>query len=84
LELHLESPGHLSILKAVARNISSGGMLVECPTVPAVMSACHVTFRIPEWGPFKAEHNRLVMAQARVQHCNQDGMHFGLAFSNPI
>lgn len=84
VELHLESPGHLSILKAVARNISTGGMLVECPTIPSMMSACHVTFRVPPWGPFKAEHNRMVMAEARVQHCNPAGMNFGVAFSKPI
>jgi hypothetical protein len=84
VELHLETPGNLSILNAVARDISRGGMLVECPTVPAIMSACYVTFRVPDWGPFKAHQNELVMAQARVQHCNPSRMSFGLAFANAM
>ena len=84
VELHLETPGNLSILNAVARDISRGGMLVECPTVPSLMSACYVTFRIPEWGPFKEHKNELVMAQARVQHCNPSRMSFGLAFANAM
>lgn len=84
VELHVENPGNLSILKAVAKDISRGGMLVECAAVPALMSACYVTFRIPEWGPFKEHKNELVMAQARVQHCNPSRMSFGLAFANAM
>jgi hypothetical protein len=84
VELHLETPGHLSIIKAVARNISAGGMLIECATIPALMSACHVAFQVPEWGPFKTNRNRLVMAEARVQHCDRTGMNFGLAFASPL
>lgn len=84
VELHLQAPGNLSIVGAIARDISCGGMRVECPTIPALMSACHVAFRIPEWGSFKTERNRLVLAQARVQHCDRASMSFGLTFASPI
>jgi hypothetical protein len=84
VELHFDTPGHLSIIKAVARDISSGGMRVECSAIPALMSACHVAFRIPEWGSFKIGSNSLVLAQAHVQHSDREGMSFGLAFSRPI
>ncbi len=84
VEVHLETPGHLSILNATARDISNGGMRVECATIPALMSACYVSFQIPEWGPFKAGYRKQVMAQARVQHCHPGGMSFGLAFLRPI
>lgn len=84
VELHLVTPGHLAILKAVARNISSGGMLLECPTLPAPMSACHVLFDLPDWGPFKAYTERFILAEARVQHCEEDSLTFGVAFSRPL
>jgi hypothetical protein len=83
VELHIETPGHLSVLKAVARNISRGGMLIECATMPALKSACHVAFRVPDWVPFLVPDN-LVLAEARVQHCDRNAMNFGLAFAQPL
>lgn len=84
VELHLEVPGHLSIVKAKACNLSRGGMLLECETLPQLMAACHVAFKLPEWGPFKGRANPYVMAEARVRHINWEGMRFGVMFARPL
>ena len=83
VELHLDSPGQLSIINAVARNISAGGMLIKCPMVPASLTPCHVSFHVPDWFP-GAHQNREVMAYAHVLHADSARRLFGVAFSNPL
>lgn len=81
VELHIDIPGQLAVISAVAKNLSRGGMLIACPTLPPLMSTCHVAFRIPEWVPFSAGRHPQIFAKAHVQHRDKAGMNFGLAFS---
>jgi hypothetical protein len=83
VEVHLDSPGHLSIFSAVACNISSGGMLIKCPTLPDSMAPCHVSFTVPDWFPFPRT-DRNAMAYAHVRHTNPMHSTFGVAFSSPL
>ena len=83
VEIHVDSPGELSIITAVARNLSAGGMLVKCSMVPASLTPCHVAFRVPDWFP-GAHQNREVMAYAHVRHADSSRKLFGVAFSSPL
>ena len=84
VELHMDSPGELAIIAAVARNISSGGLLLECAEAPAALASCHVSFRLPEWIPFGGVTERDVMAFARVRHNDRIHLTLNLAFAQPL
>lgn len=84
VELHVDSPGELSISTGVARNISSGGMLIECPTVPPAHAACHVAFSLPEWVPVYAHSGRDFTARAHVRHRDIAHRTFGVSFACPL
>lgn len=83
VEVHVDSPGHLAILTAVACNISAGGMLIKCETLPESMTPCHISFHVPEWFPF-ARAERDAMAYAHVRHTSPMNSTFGVAFSSPL
>lgn len=83
VEIHVDTPGQVSIINAVAKNISSGGMLIKCSAVLDSLTACHVSFRMPDWFP-GASRTSEVMTNARVLHANVAGLTFGIAFSQPL
>ncbi|MEI7880149.1 MAG: PilZ domain-containing protein [bacterium] len=83
VEIHLDTPGQVSIINAVAQNVSAGGMLVKCSAVLDALTACHVSFRIPDWFP-GASRTKEVMMNARVLHANVAGLTFGIAFNQPL
>lgn len=83
IEIHLDTPGQVSIINGVAQNISSGGMLIKCSADIDTLTPCHVSFRMPEWFP---SINRAceVMTQARVLHTSAAAMTLGIAFTQPL
>ncbi|MEI8138237.1 MAG: PilZ domain-containing protein [bacterium] len=83
IQIHLDTPGQISIINAVAKNISSGGMLVKCSAALDALTSCHVSFRVPEWFP-SANRTSEVMAQARILHASAASLTFGIAFSQPL
>lgn len=83
IELHVDLPGELCIINGVARNLSAGGMLIKCSSVPASQTPCHVAFTVPDWFP-GGHQNREVMAYAHVRHTDQSRHLFGVSFSNPL
>ena len=83
VEIHLDTPGQVSVINAVAQNISSGGMLIKCSTILDALTSCHVSFKVPEWFP-NANRTRDIMANALIRHANPSDMTFGLAFTQPV
>lgn len=83
VEVHLDSPGQLSILKAEALNLSSGGMLIKCPSLPKSTTPCHISFVVPEWFPLK-HADRDAMAAGHVKHTDSAHATFGVAFISPL
>lgn len=83
VEVHIDSPGQLSILKAEAHNISSGGMLIKCPSLPESQAPCHVSFLVPEWFPL-THADRDAMAAGQVKHTDRKRSTFGVAFIRPL
>ena len=84
VELHVGSPGFLSICYGVARNISAGGLLIECATVPPPHSECHVAFNLPHGIPVGARSSRDVMVKAHVRHSDRVHGNFGVSFAHPL
>lgn len=87
VELYFNSPGLLEMVSAVARNISTGGMLVESSKILEPMTSFQVAFTIPEWMSAKgvAEHMvmgsaRHIMVAAQSRHCNKTSGTYGLQF----
>lgn len=83
VEIHVDTPGQISIINAVAKNISSGGMLIMCAAALNDMTSCHLSFRMPEWFP-GANRTCEVMAYANVRHANPSAQLFGVSFNAPI
>lgn len=83
VEIHLDTPGQVAIINAVARNISAGGMLIRSSTVLDSLTPCHVSFRMPEWFPGKTRA-RDIMAYAHVRHSDPSDQFFGIAFTRPL
>jgi hypothetical protein len=83
VEIHQDMPGQVSIMNAVAQNISSGGMLLKCSAVLDSLSQCCVMFKMPEWFP-GANRACEVMNYAQVQRAEPSGQYYGVAFKNPL
>jgi hypothetical protein len=83
VEIHVDTPGQISIINAVAKNISSGGMLILCAAALNDMTSCHLSFRMPEWFP-GANRTCEVMAYAHVRHANPSAQLFGVSFDAPV
>ena len=83
VEIHLDTPGQVSVINAVAQNISSGGMLLKCSALLDFLTPCHLSFRIPEWFP-GASRTCEVMTYAHVRHADPSGQYIGVAFNAPI
>jgi CheY-like chemotaxis protein len=87
VELYFNSPGLLEVQPGVARNISMGGMLVECSKYLEPMSSFQVAFTVPEWMSVKEEADRFtvgktrtVMVPTQARHSCQSSQVFGLQF----
>jgi PilZ domain len=83
VEIHQDTPGQVSIMNAVAQNISSGGMLVKCSAVLDSLNPCYVMFKMPEWFP-GANRARTVMNYAHVQRAEPSRQNYGIAFKTPL
>ena len=78
--MYFSSPGLLETVRAVARNISKGGMLIECSKFLAPMTSCQLGFTVPEWMTFKTDPDRVVMLEAQVRHSDKISGAYGLQF----
>jgi len=83
VEIHLDRRGDLSVINAVAKNISSGGMLIKCATLPASITQLEVSFRMPEWFPSR-NRTREITTKAHVRHNDPSSHYWGLAFTQPM
>ena len=83
VEIHVDMPGQVSVVHAVAHNISSGGMLIRCSSVVGALPQCHLSFRLPEWFP-SVHRAHEIMTGVAVRHTDPSGHFFGVAFSRPI
>lgn len=84
VEVCFSSPGLLETVRAVARNISKGGMLVECSKALAPMTFCHLTFRVPDWMTLQNGYDREIMLAAQARHANDTSRIYGLQFLEPL
>ena len=84
VDLHVDLPGQISIVAAVARNISAGGMLLECKSAPATLASCLVAFHVPDWFSFGADADRDVLVPALVRHGDRDHLTLGVSFATPL
>ena len=83
VQIHTDTPGELSIINAVAKNVSSGGMLIKCATALCTLTTCHISFHMPDWLP-GSNRSREVIAYAHVRHVDASGQYFGVAFNAPV
>jgi CheY-like chemotaxis protein len=84
LELYFSSPGLVETVHAVARNISKGGMLIECPTFLPPKTSCQLSFKVPDWMPFKVGADRMVMLTAQACHADKNSGTYGLQFLDQV
>jgi len=82
--LHIDTPGHLEIIEAMAMNLSTGGMLLKAATVPERAASCHVEFSVPGWFPRLLHGGHTVMSEACVRYNDKTRGIFGLAFARPL
>lgn len=83
VDIHLEAPGQVSVISAVAKNISSGGMLIKCAAALDSLTACHLSFHMPGWFP-SSNRTCEVMTYAHVRHADPSSQLFGLSFDAPL
>lgn len=84
IDLYFSSPGLVETVRAVARNISKGGMLIECSESLAPKTSCQLSFTVPEWLPFKTGADREVMVAAQMCHANRISGTYGLQFLDQV
>ena len=84
VELHAEAPGLLEIFAAVARNISSGGMLLECSKAPDPRTLRYLSFSLPRESTFGGNAGRPMMVRARIKHRDPNNQTFGVEFASPL
>jgi len=84
LDAYFSSAGLLEVVKAVARNISRGGLLMACSEALNPTALCQLSFTVPEWLTFKTGVERDVMVSARVCHSNATSGVHGFQFLEPI
>ena len=85
VEVYVNSAGHQAIWKATARNISNGGMRIECPTALSPMTPCHVAFSLPRWCKFKAPAaGPFLMVESQVRYYDSHHQAFGVSFLHPF
>jgi CheY-like chemotaxis protein len=87
VEVSISSCGFHEKMLGVARNISKGGLLLECSKFLAPMTECLVAFTIPEWMSLKKipdqtmeGDGRDVMMVAQACHSNTNSKVYGLQF----
>lgn len=82
--VNVQLPGLLESAPAMARNISRGGMLIQCSKFLAPLTACQLTFKIPEWMDFRLGMERPVMMSAQARHAGSISDTYGLQFMAPL
>lgn len=84
VQLHLESPGSVQVVEAVARNISNHGMLLQCVQLPKVNSLCLLEFGFPQWSAPGRDEVKPVSIRAEIRHSEPALGTFGVAFAIPL
>jgi len=84
VEIHVDTPGQVSIINAVAKNISSGGMLIKCAKVFIPPTSCHLSFHLPPWFYGAKKSGGEVMAFAHVRHADPVRQLFGACFDTRL
>ena len=84
VDLYFSSPGLVETVRAVARNISKGGMLIECAESLVPKTSFQLSFTVPEWLPFKTGADREVMVAAQTCHANRISGTYGLQFLDQV
>jgi CheY-like chemotaxis protein len=84
IDVFVSSPGLLENVSAVARNISRGGLLMECSKFLAPMTSCELSFKVPEWMSVKTDLDRLVMVSAQSCRADRVSRTVGLQFLRPL
>jgi len=84
VEIFFSAPGMVEMVSAVARNISKGGMLIECAKSLAAAATLHLSFTIPEWMALRGRTDRNVMVEAQTRHSGPEAGVYGLQFAAPL
>jgi CheY-like chemotaxis protein len=84
VNVRFNSLGLQDAVPALARNISRGGILLQCSQYMAPMTPCQLTFKIPEWMDFRAGTERSVMMSAQTRHVSPNSGTYGLQFLTPL
>lgn len=84
VELFVSAPGMMEMVLAVARNISKGGMLLECSESLAAAATMHLAFTVPNWMAPRNRGDRHMMIEARTRHVNPATGTYGLQFAIPL
>lgn len=84
VEIFFSAPGMVEMVSAVARNISKGGMLIECAKSLATAATLHLSFTIPEWMALRSGVERDVMIEVRTRHSSPAAGAYGLQFAVPL
>jgi CheY-like chemotaxis protein len=78
------SSGLRETVQAVARNISKGGMLVECSKLLSPTTSFQVAFTVPDWMCLLNNTDRKVVMTAQVRHVTDAARTYGLQFVEPL
>jgi len=84
VQLHVDSPGSVRVVEAVARNISNHGMLLQCAHLPKLNTLCLLEFAFPQWSAPGRDEVRPVSIRAEIRHCERVQGTFGVAFAVPL
>ena len=87
VELYFNSPGLLELVSAVARNISTGGMLIESSKILEPMMSFQVAFTLQDWMSAKGVSDHMtmgnphhIMVAAQSRHGIRTSGTYGLQF----
>lgn len=80
VELYCSIPGLLVSVPAVARNISRGGMRLQCSKFIPPKTLCQLSFTIPEWISLGNRADRSVMVEAQACYCDKHSGVYGFKF----
>lgn len=84
VRLFCEKPGMVETFSGVTRNISKGGMRLECTISLASAAKMRLSFTVPEWIALRNQKERDVMVEARTRHSNPATGLYGLQFAMPL
>jgi hypothetical protein len=84
VELFASAPGPVEMIMGVARNLSRGGMLLECSESLAPGATLHLSFAVPRWMTPRNRTDQPMTIEARTRHVNPATGTCGLQFAIPL